>query len=110
MARRRPGRGDHDEQQALGGAFINRASSIAELTELAESVSSNDSVSDFTFGEAPHVPPTEEMYTRHDQNLKDTIPDLDFADKGENRQFSPEYSQAAYQAMLADESVIGNYI
>ena len=38
------------------------------------------------------VTPSKLMFERHQANLEATIPTIDIVDKGENRQFSPEYS------------------
>ena len=44
--------------------------------------------------------------------LTSTIPELDVEDifLTENRQSAPEYTHHAYQFMLSQESVVGNYL
>ena len=90
-------------------------SPIADLTELdPEESFSDDSLVSETYSELDekfdNKTPTKSMEDRHQANLAETIPIIDIADSGENRQFAPEYSQSSYLSMLTEEKELGNYL
>ena len=50
------------------------------------------------------------MQRRLCDNLQLSLPQIDYSDLTEKRQFAPEYSQKAYEAAKADEKALGDYI
>ena len=53
--------------------------------------------------------PTETMERRINDIFAKTLPTIDNLDRGQKRQFAPEFSQSSYLKMLEDEYAIGNY-
>ena len=53
---------------------------------------------------------TEEMNSRVQTVIKQSVPSVDLNDMSTQRQFAPEYSQSSYETMMREEYALGDYL